>query len=124
MSLEDTRPMRYTTFKCGPWPNANLFAKTLTRLMPRANPDFELAYEKIVTWWLEIDDNNIVQRELGFDDMGTPLVAAPLGDNHGIFTDLDSAPEGLGADIEHTTFEQTWQEFTRKWLSANGQHVI
>jgi hypothetical protein len=114
--------MRYTTFRAGPWPKAGRIAKVLSRALPRANPDFESAYENAVSWWLELDEKKVVRRELAFDASGIPVAAAPLGRNYGIFTDLDSAPDGLGADVDASRFEETWRQFERSWLAANSGH--
>ena len=116
--------MRYASFKCGPWgkPGGTLAGTMVAiaeRLLPQANPDFEKVYEDhVVTWWFEIDKNNIVQREVAFDADGRPVAAAPLGENHGIFTDLDSAPKGLGAEVDATSFEEKWNEARDKWFEA------
>ena len=114
---------RYASFKCGPWgkpgPIAGVLMKVAERLLPQANPDFEKVYqEEVVTWWFEIDDTNVVHREIAFDASGRPVAAAPLGENFGMFTDLDSAPEGLGPEVEPTLFDQKWQEIRDKWASA------
>jgi hypothetical protein len=91
----------------------------LRRLLPQANPDFEKVYQnQVVTWWLEIDDKNVVCREIAFDASGQAVAAAPLGENYGIFTDLDSAPEGLGPEIQASAFESTWQEFSDSWRQS------
>lgn len=110
--------MRRVTFNCGPWSEKGIIARMLLRVMPRANPDFDTVYEKVTTWWLEIDNNNVVQREIAFDSSGMPVAAAPLGENFGVFTDLDSAPDGLGTEVEPSIFENTWLQFERKWLIA------
>ncbi len=115
--------MRYANFNAGPWSKPGFIAKVLSGVLPRANPDFEAAYEKVVNWWLEIDEKNGVRRELAFDASGKTVAAAPLGANYGIFTDLDSAPEGLGAEVEASRFEQKWQEFERNWLAAKGRQI-
>jgi hypothetical protein len=88
----------------------------LLRVMPRATPAFDDVYEKVTTWWFEIDEDNLVQREIAFDSSGTAVAAAPLGKNIGIFTDLGSAPEGLGPEVPSSTFEVMWQQFEANWL--------
>jgi hypothetical protein len=101
-----------------------VIAKALSRVLPRANPDFESAYGKVVSWWLEVDDKNVVRRELAFDAAGNPVAAAPLGPNCGIFTDLDSAPDGLGAEVEASSFDQAWLQFERTWLASGGHRAV
>jgi hypothetical protein len=106
--------MRIATFNAGPWPKLRGWRGigwwVLNRLLPRANPDLDPVYEHVTHWWLEVDDQGVVAREIGFDAGDRPIAAAPLGDNRGIFTDLDSAPAGLGAGVEPTAFEQAWKD--------------
>jgi hypothetical protein len=116
--------MRYASFKSGPWPKAGLATKTLLRVFPRSNPDFGSVYEDVVFWWLEVNEKNVVLREIGFNGSGAPVAAAPLGDNYGIFTDINSAPDGLGPDVEPSTFDQTWQQFERNWLASKRPRVV
>ena len=111
--------MRYVTFRAGPWPKQGALIKGLARILPLANPDFESAYENVVSWWLELDDENVVHRELAFNASGSAVAAAPLGRNFGIFTDLDSAPDGLGAEVDASSFEKVWQDFERSWLAKH-----
>jgi len=115
--------MRYAIFSAGPWSKSGFIVKALSGVLPRANPDFESAYEKVVSWWLEIDEKNHVRRELAFDASGKTVAAAPLGTNCSIFTNLDSAPERLGTEVEASSFEQKWQEFERAWLTAKGRQI-
>jgi hypothetical protein len=114
--------MRYATFRCGPWPKPGTVLRAilapLRLVLPEANPDFEEAYEQVVTWWFEIDEHNTVRREIAFNADAEPIAAAPLGQNHGIFTDLDSAPEGLGPALEPKAFEEAWQLVSKKWRQA------
>lgn len=118
--------MRYVIFECGPRrpkPGfvVKVFLQVLSAIIPQANPDFEVAYEATVRWWLEIDEHNVVNREIAFDRSGTPIAAAPLGDNVGIFTDLDSAPEGVGREVPASMFENAWQEVEREWRRQTGE---
>jgi hypothetical protein len=110
--------MRCATFNCGPWSKKGFISRTLLRVVPRANPDFDNEYETVTSWWFEIDSNNLVCREIAFDSSGVPVAAAPLGKNFGIFTDLQSAPEGLGTEVDTSVFEKTWQQFENKWLTT------
>jgi hypothetical protein len=105
-------------FNCGPWPAETGWLRWVARVLrvviPQANPDFEGRYEHVTNWWLEVDDSGLVQREIGFDPTGDPLVAAPLGKNLGVFTDSDGAPEPLGELIEPGEFERMWSEFQNR----------
>jgi hypothetical protein len=90
----------------------------LRLLFPNGNPDFDAAYEYVVDWWLEVDENNVVRREIGFDSSGNVIAAAPLGENHGIFTDIQSAPDGLGPEVQAVAFQAKWQEISERWRLA------
>jgi predicted RNA-binding Zn-ribbon protein involved in translation (DUF1610 family) len=92
--------------------------RLLMVVIPKGNPDFEDRYEHVTNWWLEVGDDSLVHREIGFDAAGHALVAAPLGNNHGIFTDLDGAPASLGDLVELGEFERLWAEFHRDWRDA------
>lgn len=78
-------------------------------MLPKANPDFDTAYERVLYWWLEIDDSNQVQREIGFDQSGQAAAIAPWRDNMGIFTDHADAPDHTGPAVDPAEFEATWQ---------------
>jgi len=112
--------MRYAKIQTGPWRKLGFAGKLLSRVLPQANPDFESAYEKCDSWWLEIDEGNVVCREIAFDVSGKAVAAAPLGDNLGIFTDLDSAPEGLTLGVDAVRFESEWKEFESAWMASKG----
>ena len=112
--------MRYASFRCGPWgrpPLAiELLVKGLSLILPTGNPDFDSAYrDEVVNWWLEIDEFNVVQREIAFDSSDHAVAAAPLGENCGIFTDLHSAPKDLGPEVDPSSFEETWNRFAEEW---------
>jgi hypothetical protein len=87
-------------------------------VVPHANPDFEVVYQRVTHWWLEVNDAGEVTREVGFDVADRPIAAAPLGDNHGIFTDLDGAPRGLGQLIPPELFEEVWQDVSGRFKSG------
>jgi hypothetical protein len=52
-------------------------------VVPRANPDLEPLYEHVRHWWLEVDDEGVVRREVGFDGAGRAIAAAPSGQQSG-----------------------------------------
>jgi hypothetical protein len=122
--IVDGTRMRYATYRCGPWGRDGRVSggvmAVLRRLPPRANPDFENAYQEVVTWWLEIDEENGVSREIAFNASGQAVAAAPLGENCGIFADLGSAPEGLGPEVQASAFERTWREFANSWRESKS----
>ena len=52
----------------GPWDDEPdpWWAKVLMRILPAANPDFEDQLDPLIrTWWIELDDDRIAQREKG-----------------------------------------------------------
>lgn len=85
-----------------------LVMKVLSGVLPLANPDFEDKYEQVIEWWLEIDDDGVVRREIGFDSLGKPLVGAPIRENEGIFTDLGQEPQGTIQDVDRRQFDIAW----------------
>jgi hypothetical protein len=106
--------MTIVRFDAGPWSRATgwqgILDRALRATLPAANPDLEPAYEHVTYWWLEIDEQGLVTREIGFSPAGRAVAAAPLGKNLGIFTDLDGAPAPLGAAVEVADFERVWAE--------------
>ena len=75
-------------------------------------------------YWMiefEYDDesqDDFVNREIGFDENGNSIVAAPTKKNRGLWTDedFDSAYiiEHLGAtEISKDEFEKNWDDFIR-----------
>jgi hypothetical protein len=84
----------------------------LGRALPLANPDFEGAYERVRNWWVEIDAAGVPQRELGFDALGETIVAGPIGQNMGFWTDshmvFAAAEYKVVPDAE---FDSVWSAF-------------
>ena len=97
--------------------------RTIGLLIPKANPDFEEKYVQVVEWWLEIDDDNHVIREIGLDAGSIPIVGAPLGVNWGLFVDKDKRPPVLAGDLQGPTvepamFEKAWMQLEREWTAT------
>ena len=109
--------LRYLRFDCGPWPAPGRAVKLLLRLLPRANPDFEEAYQRVTHWWLEIDDNGEVLREIGFDTHDQAVAIAPYRGNYGIFTDSGSPVQGVPSDVDPQAFSDTWQAAERRFAA-------
>jgi len=114
--------MRFVTFRCGPWRKLNRLERLLTfplrLLRSKETRDYTAALEQVVDWWFEIDENGIVRREIAFDASGEAIAAAPLGDNWGVFGELDEAPRGLGPEVDQAEFEATWQRIHNHWRYA------
>ena len=110
---------RIPRFDTGPWLALKgwqrMLVSAVTLVIPRANPDLESVYEHIAYWWLEIGDDDIVTREVGFASDGRAIAAAPLGENWGIFTDLNGAPRDLGPAVDSKAFEDAWADVARRF---------
>src|SRR5262245_18492357 len=109
--------------RLGPWrpPSGwrRLVERGLRALLAQTNPDLDPAYEDVTFWWLEVDDDGRVAREIGFDRSGRATAGAPLGENPGIFTELDQAPDGLGETVSAAEFERVWSELSSRFDSGN-----
>ena len=92
------------------------FIKFLSHIIPKANPDFEHLYQNVRMWWLEIEAKNIPQRELGFDEKGNVIVAAPISNNYGFWTD-----GGGQIESENMTLISR-DEFVKAWDSFESEH--
>jgi hypothetical protein len=118
---------RYVLFKSGSRPASSRLSRFLRfllfRIFPQANPDFENSYARVLYWWLEIDENDQVQREIGFDSNQRPVVLAPFGDNFGIFTDLNGFPNPTGSEIDSIVFENEWEAAWQSAENALGRKV-
>ena len=107
--------MEYTEIHTGPWGDEPdpWWAKILKRILPAANPDFEdQLYPLTRTWWIELDDNRIAQREIGFDETGNAIVLGPVGQNYGFAVD---SPGSWPATYEHCDeaarkFDEVWSK--------------
>ena len=90
------------------WPR--WIENVLVRIVPLACPDFHEKYDEVRFWWLELNEDEIPQRELGFNAQGEVIVAAPIGQNYGVWT--DSGAQCVGFDsIEEKQFLEAWTRF-------------
>lgn len=86
--------------------------KLLMRVLPAANPDFDSKIRDVHTWWIELDDHDKPQREIGFTESGQAVVAMPLGQNCGFWTDSQvTFTAGAYEHIEADVFERKWVDF-------------
>jgi hypothetical protein len=85
--------------------------------LPRANPDFEEAYKGVTHWWLEIDGNGEVLREIGFDPNDQVVAIAPYRNNYGIFTDSGSPAQTVSSDVDPQAFSDIWQAAERRFAA-------
>ncbi len=93
--------------------------KILTEIIPKANPDFEHRLEEVDSWKIEYNKtDNTTWREIGFDKDGNPIVAMPLGDNYGFWTDnqltMDDYRNFDPTPITEDEFNYDWTEFQKK----------
>jgi hypothetical protein len=115
--------MRYASYyvtgpRAAPGLLLEFVAKILRRLVPLANPDFDLAYQSVTLWWLEIDEDGQVRREIGFDAGQRPIAIAPFRENFGVFTDIAGHPEQLGPEQDPSAFEAAWSEVASRFTEA------
>ena len=62
----------------------------LSKLIPKANPDFEKKYKSVHTWYIEYDDEkHFTTKEIGIDKDGNVIVKAPFNNNLGLWVDSD-----------------------------------
>jgi len=98
----------------------NLVTKVLTAIIPKGNPDFDDLISEVDFWKVEYDKmENIASREIGFDKNGNSIVAMPMGENYGYWTDnnltLDDFERFDSKRIELLEFENDWNEFENKY---------
>lgn len=96
----------------------NNIVKTLTTIIPRANPDFEHLLDQVEFWKIEYNKReNATWREIGFNKDEISIVAMPLVDNYGFWTDnhltLDDYDRFDPTPITKDVFEKDWTEFER-----------
>ena len=118
--------MQYVEIETGAWNDAPLpwWVSLLKRVIPAANPDFENDYyPRTRTWWIELDDRGVPQREIGFDENAVPIVLGPVGQNYGFAVDNSSPwPEPRPVSAEAAAkFQTTWDLLWPKYqhLEAN-----
>ena len=106
-------PMRLKTWQ-------NIIANVLMAIFPKANPDFEKKYTDVRLWWLELNDSKIPEREIGFDTNGEVIVAAPIGNNYGFWTESTKpvvVDENL-TSIDSSEFQAAWNNFEVRWKES------
>ena len=95
----------------------NSFTKILTKIIPKANPDFDGKIQDVRQWMLEVDDGEgTPAREIGLDDKGNVMMIMPWKDNYGFWTDSSVQVDDLAKSRDMTfgdkeEFERLWAEF-------------
>ena len=101
---------------CGRW-----LRSVLNLVIPLANPDFEDRYALVCEWWIEVDSDGQPQREVGFDAAGDVIVASPLGDNLGFWTDSEQRfPPDAHPAVDPVGFDACWNVFADQFESMGA----
>lgn len=91
-----------------------LSMSVLTRIIPKANPDFENKIAEVKTWLLECDDKDgIPEREIGLNAKEQVIVKMPFNENYGYWTDNNLTLKEFRQhfqvlEISEGFFEQKW----------------
>lgn len=94
-------------------------------IIPAANPDFEDSFESVRKWWIEINAEGEPQRELGFNERGEVIAAAPIGKNFGFFTDSHATfAHKEHRRVERTLFERTWSDFESQFAERQDTRPL
>jgi hypothetical protein len=98
----------------------NLASKILTKLIPKANPDFDEQIQNVKEWILEVDDEDgMPMREVGLDDKGNAIMIMPWKENYGFWSDSLFSVDNLATSYAITfsnkaEFDKLWKEFEKK----------
>jgi hypothetical protein len=91
----------------------------LTKVIPKANPDFDNKIDEVQYWLVECDnDTGIPEREIGLDKEGRVILKMPFKDNYGYWTDNnlllnDFKEHFVVSEISRDSFEQNWELFDK-----------
>jgi hypothetical protein len=92
-----------------------LIFKLLRKFLPLANPDYERLYQNVVTWYLEIDENGKITREIGMDHQEETIVIGPWGRNRGLWPDSPVVLEPKDyTSVGKTDFDEKWSKYIEK----------
>jgi hypothetical protein len=98
----------------------DVFASIATKIIPKANPDFDKEIQNVQQWMLELDvESEIPSREIGMDENENVIMIMPLNDNYGYWTDNNLKIEDfiglfLPLAISQEEFEKHWNEFEKR----------
>jgi hypothetical protein len=94
------------------------WSKILKLVVPTANPDFDELIKEVHHWWIEVNDEGQPQREIGFREQGEAIMAMPLGDNDGFWTDSQMTFDSKKCEaVGEAEFEGRWSEVERHFAS-------
>ncbi len=109
MPLEEEKEIPQTPM------HESLFDWLLEKLIPKANPDFDIKYNDVDTWFVEYDeDNDCTNREIGLNRDGHIIVKGPFNNNLGYWVDNDLSLQDYEDDfdiqyINKDVFEELWE---------------
>ena len=117
--------LRYVQIKTGPRSDEPppWWCRALQRIIPSGNEDLESLYPNTRTWWLEVDEAGVPQREIGFDADMKPIVLGPVGRNCGFLIDAsDDWSDCLEDSAEAAAgFEKAWQDLWPRFAHLNQE---
>lgn len=93
----------------------NILGGILTRIIPKANPDFDEKIDNVETWLVECDtETGIPEREIGLDKEHRAIVKMPFKENYGYWIDNnlllnDFRKHFTVSEISKESFEQNWE---------------
>jgi hypothetical protein len=88
---------------------------SLTKIIPKANPDFDAKMDEIQYWLVECDnETGIPEREIGLDKERRVILKMPYKNNYGYWTDnnlllKDFKEHFVVSEISQESFEQSWE---------------
>lgn len=91
----------------------------LTKIIPKANPDFDGKIDEVQYWLVECDnETGIPEREIGLDKEGRVILKMPYKNNYGYWTDNnlllnDFKEHFIVTEISKETFEKNWELFDK-----------
>lgn len=99
------------------------FIDILTKIIPKANPDFDDKIDDVQYWLVEcVLETGTPEREIGLNKEGLVILKMPFKNNSGYWTDnnllLNDFKEHFAAsEISKESFEQNWERLTLKDLA-------
>jgi hypothetical protein len=88
--------------------------RVLGTILPKNDADFFDQRESVAYRWLEIDEQRVVHREVGFTMSGTAIRCAPVGRNRGMFVGEEIRLAQLAAAVQDVAFEEAWERAARR----------
>ena len=89
-----------------------------SKIISRANPDFEGQFDNVAYWYVECDiESGFPEREIGFDAIGKAIMKMPYNNNYGYWTDNNLLLADFKSLFDAT--EVSKQDFESQWT----QHI-